>query len=117
MRDGTKDKAGTMKDKVHVKTLREWMVEKDISQRQLARLLNTRQQNVNRWVAVATPELAVIHQIKHLTRGEVDYEGFLLWHKVEGDRRLVQAGKISPEVMDRWEALKASGISGFQSIV
>jgi hypothetical protein len=94
-----------MKDNAPIKTLREWMVEKKISQRQMAKLMDTKQQNINRWLGAATPELTVMRQIKTLTRNEVDYEAFLPWEKYAGDKRLVDAGLVPPQTLNRWEVL------------
>ena len=85
-----------------MKTLREWMVEKGVSHRDMADRLGTSQQNVTRWMGAVSPTLEVIKLIKEISNGEVDYESFLLNEKHAGDKRLVKAGKAPASLLDRW---------------
>lgn len=84
-------------------TLREWMITNNVSQRDMARRLNTSQQNVLRWQREVTPSLEMIQLISKETGGQVNFEDFLLAAKYEGDKRLYEAGKVDYSVVLAWK--------------
>lgn len=85
------------------KTLREWMFENDMTHRQLAKMLKTSYQNVQRWMGATTPSVEMMIEISKITDGEVTLEAFTLDAKWAGDKRLVDAGLLDPAVMRFWE--------------
>jgi transcriptional regulator with XRE-family HTH domain len=87
-----------------MKTLREWLIDNNVTHRDMAKRLGTSQQNVTRWTGPVTPSFEMIALIERETQHEVTFESFLLNEKFEGDRRLVDAGKAPSVLLDRWVA-------------